>query len=367
MICTIPGGTTSYEVIIKSGLLQEISSFTSFNPPLALITDDTTAQLYGKELYEFLCRAEIKTHFFTLPVGEIHKTRAVKETLENQLFEKHLGKDTCILALGGGVVTDLVGYLAATYCRGVPFVIIPTTLLAMADACIGGKTGVDVPYGKNLIGCIYQPHKVLIDPLTLKSLPLKELKNGVVEIIKHALLADSTLFEYLRQHSHQFFTQDPQTLEYLIQESCRIKIEIVAEDEKERGKRRLINFGHTVGHALEKTSNYTLSHGEAVAIGMLVESYMALQLGFLKKNTLDKIHDILLQYALPLSIPLKISTQSIMDAMILDKKSHQGHPRFALIQDIGAPLHFNGTYCTEIEESILLNALNWMCHDLCRH
>lgn len=367
MMCTLLQHPISYEIVIKADLLKNVEHFTALSFPFALITDEVTADLYGKELHELLCQSGLETHLFTFPGGETNKIRSTKEMLENQLFKKNLSKDTCIIALGGGVVTDLVGYLAATYCRGVSLVIIPTTLLGMVDACIGGKTGVDVPYGKNLIGCIYQPNKVLIDPLTLKSLPSKELKNGVVEIIKHALVADPLLFEYLEKHSQELFAHDIPVLEHLIQESCRIKIDIVTQDEKEKGKRRLVNFGHTVGHALEKTSNYALAHGEAVAIGMLVESYMALKLGLLKKSTLDKMHAILKTYDLPLKLPENLAVQSILNAMILDKKSNKGKPRFVLIRDIGDPLSFNENYCTEIDESIILEALNWMSHDLCCH
>ena len=165
--------------------------------------------------------------------------------MENQLFEKGLGRDTCVIALGGGVVTDMAGYVAATYCRGIPLVMIPTSLLGMVDASIGGKTGVNVSYGKNMLGCIYQPKKVFIDLFTLKTLPKKELTNGVVEMIKHGLIADDNLFEYLEKHSDQLLALDFSFLEKAIFESCRIKKEIVEQDEKENGKRHLLNFGHT--------------------------------------------------------------------------------------------------------------------------
>jgi 3-dehydroquinate synthase len=309
----------------------------------------------------------LEVHLFSFSNGEQHKTRATKERLENQLFEKGFGRDTCVIALGGGVVTDIAGYLAATYCRGVSLVMMPTSLLGMVDASIGGKTSVNVPYGKNMLGCIYQPKKVVMDLSTLKSLPKKELVNGFVEIIKHGLIADSKLFEDLEKQTAQLLALDSVVLGKTIYESCRIKKEIVELDEKEKGKRHLLNFGHTIGHALEHLTNYSLSHGEAVAIGILVESYLALQLQKLDQNSFDRIHKILVQYGLSLQLPTRFSDSTIMSAMSLDKKSLKGQPRFVMMDAIGSALPFGGSYCTHIDESLLKNAIKWMNDALCCH
>lgn len=340
----------SYDIEIKSGLLSELPTYlASFKERIAIITDENVAKLYTLP----------GDYLFTFPHGEQNKTRETKQRLEDQLLEKGLGRDTCIIALGGGVVTDLAGFIAATYCRGVPLVMIPTTLLGMVDASIGGKTGVNVPQGKNLIGCIYQPKKVCIDPATLKSLPLNELSNGVVEMIKHGLIADAQIFAYLENHAKQLLALDPAVLEQAIFDSCRIKKEIVEEDEREKGKRHLLNFGHTVGHALERLTNYALPHGEAVAIGLLAESHMAVQLGYLAESDLERIRRVLQAYAVPLKMP-KVAPEALLKAMASDKKALKAKPRFVLIEAIGSPMPFGGNYCTEVEEGVIKKALHWM-------
>lgn len=360
-----------HDIEIERGLLanpKKIADYlATLGSKIAIMTDETISKLYGESFSRSLKTLGLDSYLFSFPAGEQYKTRQTKEQLENQLFEKGLGRDSCIVALGGGVVTDLVGFIAATYCRGIPLVNIPTTLLGMVDACIGGKTGIDVPYGKNLVGSIYQPKKVFIDPDVLSKLPVKELRNGVVEMIKHGLVADLDYFTYLEQHVDGVLALDPAVIDRAIADSCRIKSEIVEKDEKENGIRRLINCGHTVGHALEKLSSYSLPHGEAVAIGIVVEGYMSMLLGHLDSDSLNRIKNLLIRYGLPFRLPAIYSPQVIMDAMTLDKKSVQGKPRFVVLEKIGVPLSFNGSYCTCIDESVISKALNRMSHDLCSH
>lgn len=359
--CSMPWSSHHYEIEIGSRIINlQMEYLALLASKFAIITDTTIAPLYGMELQNQLTSHGLVAYLFSFPSGEAHKTRATKEHLENQMFEKGLGRDTCLIALGGGIVTDVGGYIAATYCRGIPLVMIPTSLLGMVDASIGGKTGVNAPYGKNLLGCIYQPKKVILDLSLLKTLPAQELSNGFVEIIKHALITDCKLFQDLETHSDQLLALDEALLEKIIIASCHIKKEIVEEDERESGKRHLLNFGHTIGHALELLTNYSLSHGEAVAIGLVVESYLSMQMGHLNQNSFNRIKNILLDYALPLKLPSKFPIKTLLEAMHLDKKSIKGKPRFVIIEAIGSALSFNSHYCTLVETPLLMTALKWM-------
>ncbi|MBS4168956.1 3-dehydroquinate synthase [Parachlamydia sp. AcF125] len=366
LTCSIPASQIHYEIKIGRHILNDLSKFLKpFGHKFALIADTITGPLYGEKIKEMLLKEGLEASLFTFPSGEAYKTRATKENLENQLFEKGLGRDTCLLAVGGGVVTDLAGFIAATYCRGIPLVMLPTTLLGMVDASIGGKTGVNTPRGKNLVGCIYQPQLVIMDVSTLGSLSREEIKNGAVEMIKHGLIADASYFSYLALHSDRLLALESAILQKAIYESCRIKKEMVEQDEKERGKRHLLNFGHTIGHALEHLTHYELSHGEAVAIGILVESYLALIKGCLSQHSFDQIRDILRKYALPLRLPRRISYEALFQAMILDKKSCHGKPRFVMLQEIGDPFIPHSNYCVPIEDELIKQAVEWMDHALC--
>jgi len=368
LICQVPHLPACYEIAVGSGLLMDKINLKQdlehLGSRFALITDEKVAPIYGIPLTKLLAENELDIGMFTIPCGEEHKSRKTKQHLEDQLFERGFGRDTCILAMGGGVVTDLAGYLAATYCRGLPLVMIPTSLLCMVDACIGGKTGVNVPYGKNLLGCIFPPKKVIIDSSTLNTLPLSEIKNGVVEIIKHALIADSNFFQFLEEHCEHLLHLDSGVIEKVIVESCKIKKEIVEQDEKENGKRRLLNFGHTIGHALESLTHYALAHGEAVAIGLLVECHLALQLGYLKQSSFNRVRAILAAYDLPLKLPSRLNITTLLNAMTMDKKSLKGRPRFVIIEEIGSPLEYDSAYCTCVDEKLIQNALQWMNDDL---
>jgi 3-dehydroquinate synthase len=329
----------SSEIRIKRGLItahpeQIVPFLKSLGSKCALITDEALLSLYAYPLKEALQQHGCACTLFSFPGKEPYKTRATKERLEDELFSCGFGRDSVLVALGGGVVSDVVGFVASTYCRGVPYVIIPTTLLAMCDASIGGKTGVNVPYGKNMVGTIYQPKCVYIDQTFLDSLPPGEMKNGMAEILKHAIIADEGLFSFLERHQEELFCNSD-LLEKAITESVRIKKEIVEEDEREEKKRAFLNFGHTVGHALEKLSGYTMAHGEAVAIGMKVESEMAYARGALNKEALARIVHLITAFGLPIAPPFAVSKEELYSAMKGDKKSKAGIIRFVLIDAIG--------------------------------
>ncbi len=365
--CSIPVQVQQSEILIQAGLLES-SILIDLLKPLAhrfiIITDDHVNQSAGQQLFSRLEKAGLNIDLLVFPSGEQHKTRVTKEMLENQMLEARCGRDTCVIALGGGVATDLGGFVAATYNRGIPLVMIPTSLLAMVDASIGGKNGVDVPSGKNLIGTFYQPRYVLIDPNALKTLPERELRNGVVEMIKHALIADRAYFDFFESQVQEFLALEPTTMERAIYESCVIKKTIVEEDEKETGKRRLLNCGHTLAHAIELLSDFNISHGEAVAIGIVIEGYISHQQGHLSQKELNSILKVFQSYGVPLKKLEGITPSQIMDATVLDKKSLKGKPRYVLLEGIGNPLSFEGSYCAPVEEALLIQALNWYSEGL---
>ncbi|MBS0635456.1 MAG: 3-dehydroquinate synthase [Verrucomicrobia bacterium] len=300
---------------------------------LFIVTDSTVGPLYGEELSLFLQENGFKATLIQFPAGEVFKTRATKEYIEDEMLKAGAGRDSCIVALGGGVVLDVAGFVAATYARGIPLILIPTTLLAMCDASIGGKTAVNTPYGKNLIGSYHMPELVLRDVSFLETLSEEELKNGYVEMIKHAAILDKNYFELLEKRSC--------SLEEAIEISVMLKSKVVALDPQESGLRRILNFGHTVGHAIESMSNYTVSHGRAVAIGMLLESQMADSLGFY--SAYDRLKTIFESYEIDLSLDFPLDT--LYEHMCLDKKSDTFVPRIVILEEIGTTQKFDNVYC----------------------
>ncbi|MDR3623682.1 MAG: 3-dehydroquinate synthase [Chlamydiales bacterium] len=363
IVCHVKAALSSYEIEIKRE--SDLNAVKGLGSKFVIVTDNLVAITHGKSIQQKLMSMGLEVELLSFPAGEENKTRQTKELLENQMFEKDLGRDTCLIALGGGVVSDIGGFLAATYCRGIPFVIMPTTLLGMVDASIGGKSGVNVPYGKNLVGAICSPNRVIIQLSFLKTLPLVQLRSGVVEMIKHGLIANKEHFLDLQKSSKEVLECDLDVLERIIPASIAIKVEIVERDAKEGGIRNLLNFGHTVGHALELITKFSISHGEAVAIGILTESYLSMQLGMMQKGTFDMIRAIFKQYGLPLWLPKKYDCMEVLNAMILDKKSLKGKPRFTLLKEVAEPLSASGAYCSSVDELVLKKTIEWMIDDLC--
>ena len=337
------------EVEIESGILKNLSEHLPKGKKIAIIADEAVVESIARKL-------PVEGKIFSFPSGETSKTRVQKEKLENLLFENGFGRDTLIISVGGGVASDLVGFVAATFCRGVAWVAIPTTLLAMVDAAIGGKTGVDTPYGKNLVGAIHQPVKILIDPEVLKTLPKKVFHQGLAEALKHGIVLDKPLFEFMKSHREAILNRDLQAVERIIQESVRLKSEIVKADEKELGLRRLLNFGHTVGHALESLSNYQLSHGEAVAQGMLVESKYLKETGVLEEKSYQEIKGILNDYGFQFE-GAQYPFDRLWKVMTHDKKAKGGVPRISGIKAIGEPLEFDGAFSTPLNPEKFRSAL----------
>jgi 3-dehydroquinate synthase len=324
----------------------------------AVVTDANVHKLYAGAV-----EASFAPHTIDgvkISAGESYKTRETWATVTDALLEAGLGRDSTIVALGGGVVGDLTGFVAATYMRGVPFVQIPTTLVAMVDSAIGGKTGVDAPAGKNLVGCFHMPAAVLVDPQVLVTLPLRELRAGFAEVIKCGVVADTAYFQLVREAMPDLLSGGigrSDRLEPLLLGGIGIKVRIVVEDERENGIRKVLNFGHTIGHAVEITSGYSLLHGEAVAIGMAVESELAERIGAAEPDTTAKIVEALNIAGLPTRLPPECEPQRLLDAMRSDKKGREGKIRFALPTKVGEMARDGSDWSVPVADELIMEVL----------
>jgi len=324
---------------------------------VALISDSNVGPLYATKLMDSL---PIDAHFIQMPAGEFYKNRDTKQALEDQLLTQGFGRDTLIIALGGGVVLDLVGFLAATYCRGVPVVYVPTSVMAMVDASMGGKTGINTPYGKNMLGVFSQPHLIWMQIAFLQSLPNDEFINGLAEVIKHAVILDIEYYQWLNTHRDAILQKDLDVLLDMIYQSVLIKQKIVAQDEKEAGMREILNFGHTVGHAIELCSDFKIAHGEAVALGMLVEAYISHLLGHLAYAQVLSLQQILTAFQLPLNTQCLDDMDALKQAMRRDKKSKQGLAHLVMLKEIGQVHHQNMRFSFVLPIDVFENAVQWV-------
>lgn len=350
-----------YPIYLGAGLFKKtvfVDYCRSLKKRLVIISDDQVPIQFGLNIKNLLDRSGLDVRIFYFPAGEIHKTRKTKAELENVLLDDQYGRDTCLLALGGGVTTDLVGFLASTYCRGIPVIYLPTTLLAMVDASIGGKTGVNTRHGKNLIGTFYQPLAVFMDVDVLKILPAREWSNGIVEIIKHALIADAGLFGQL-QASVDDFQRNSSFLLDVIYQSCLIKKNIVERDEKELGMRQWLNYGHTIGHAVESIEGYQLRHGEAVAIGLLVETKLSVEMGLLADSVLTEIEKLLRAFQLPLITTAFQDRENFLYQLQGDKKSKEKVPHFVMLDKLGNARMHDENYAFPVDSITLNRVLDW--------
>jgi 3-dehydroquinate synthase len=327
---------------------------------IVLIADEAIQDLYATSCVSFLKSQGIQVELLTIPSGEASKSQSTIESLESSLFKMQCGRDTLLLAMGGGVTTDVVGFLASIYLRGIPLILIPTTLLAMVDASIGGKTGINTSFGKNLIGSIYHPKAIFADISTLKTLPQQEWFNGLAEILKMGLISKISLWEMAKNlllKKTPLPLPEP-LLSNLIFSAMQGKISIIEQDPTEQGLRRVLNFGHTIGHALEKMSHYGLPHGEAVAIGCVAEAYLSKELRYLTDKDFE---DILNTYSyFSLKLPKHYTREALLKGMFHDKKTAQGKRRFVLIDKIGHALTFDGHYCREVSDQELTSTCDWM-------
>jgi len=329
----------SYDILIGRGLLAELPALLAQHCPAAryaVIADSHVAKLYGERVVAALHDGSLRAELFAFPAGEWNKTRETWAALCDRMLAARFGRDCAVIALGGGVVGDLAGFVAATYLRGVPYVQVPTSLLAMIDSSIGGKTGVDAPAGKNLLGAFHQPRVVVADLDALGSLAPMQLAAGIAEAAKHGVIADAAYFAFLEQAQRAVAAKEADALERVVRRSVEIKAEVVAADEREVGRRAILNFGHTVGHAIEATAKFAVLHGEAVAIGMAYESRLAETLGVAQHGTADRVRGLLARYGLPLDLPESATVNDLVAAMQIDKKARGGTVRFALPRAVGA-------------------------------
>lgn len=332
----------------------------------AIITDSNVAALYGYRLFELMKKQGFNVDIYIIPAGEKSKTRENKAEIEDKMLEAGFRKDSCIIALGGGVVTDLAGFLAATYCRGIPVINYATTFLAAADASIGGKTAVDTPLATNMIGLIVQPQKVYIDLKTWETLDDAQIENGLSETIKHACIADADFFEYLnanidvikeRGRSDKRYID---MLEYICRKNIEIKYNVVTQDEQEDGLREVLNLGHTVGRAIEAASKYEISHGNAVSMGMVAQVLLGYNRGYVTDKQKDRVIEIYNKAGLPVTLNEKVKIENILDKMYADKKVRKGKIKFVFQKGIGDMMVFGERFSDTVEKNEIEEALKKM-------
>jgi 3-dehydroquinate synthase len=336
---------------LSSGLLGEVSKY-------ALITDSNVEKLYAPDLEKQLTAAGFDAHLLSFTAGEASKTRETKARLEDRMIELRFGRDSAVIALGGGVVTDLAGFLAGTFGRGIPFINYATTLLAAADASVGGKTAVNTPAATNLIGLFHQPKKVYIDINTWKTLPVRELRCGLAETIKHACAADAAFFEYLEKQIDEILPVqgkehilDEAVCSHIARKNCEIKYNVVRRDEKETNLRQILNLGHTIGRALEPLSGYALLHGEALAIGLALQTRLAAVFGYMTRAQAQRVVDLLVRTGLPVEIPHAITPEALIKKLYTDKKVRKNRIRFVFQKGIGSMMRFSGgSYSQPVSE-----------------
>jgi 3-dehydroquinate synthase len=330
-------GGNGYEVRVGEELLERVGLWLrekEYSDKAVIITDTTVGKLYADVLEGSLKTADFKVTLLQLPVGEEQKSLETATGLYDKLMDAYVERTTPVLALGGGVIGDLAGFVAATYLRGLPLVQVPTTLLAMVDSSIGGKTAVDRGNLKNIIGTFYQPRLVVADIGTLNTLPENELANGLAEVIKSAAIRNDNLFKFLEINIDKARELHPEVIEDMVPETARIKAEIVEKDEKEEGLREILNYGHTIGHAIEAVSGFELKHGQAVAIGMIAAARISSLMGILEESEVARLEVLIRRAGLPVAMS-GLDKEKVMEAMQHDKKVRQNKIRFVLLKSIG--------------------------------
>lgn len=344
----------SYQIHIGQDLMNQPELLLKHIPHkrAAVVSNTTVAPLYLKMLTDVLEGGGIQVESIILPDGEQHKNAASLNTIYDALLSSRCERNTPLIALGGGVIGDMTGYAAATYLRGVPFIQIPTTLLSQVDSSVGGKTGINHPLGKNMIGAFYQPQVVIADVATLDTLPDKELRAGIAEVIKYGLIRDLPFLEWLEQNIDKLLQRDAEALQYAIVRSCRNKAEVVGVDERESGERALLNLGHTFGHAIENAMGYGVwLHGEAVAAGTVMAADLSRRLGWLGEQDVERIKNLFVRAGLPVRGP-QMAVERYLELMGLDKKVADGKIRFVLLKKLGEAVITGDVAAASLRETL---------------
>ena len=350
-------GKNSYIIYIDKGILPKFGNIVKNHVQInktAIITNRIINGLYGETLEASLKSVGVEVITIEIPNGEENKSLKSAMTIYDALADNNMTRRSVIIALGGGVIGDLAGFISATFMRGVPFIQVPTSLLAQVDSSVGGKTAINHPKAKNMIGVFHQPRFVFIDVDVLKTLPEREFKAGLAEVIKHGVIMDKELFYYVEDNLEEILCVDPQSVEQIVARSCKDKATIVEQDEKEQNLRAILNYGHTVGHGIESATNYNVyRHGEAVSIGMAVAGRIAVNMGILKQDIADRQNRLLEKCGLPVTFP-DIDIDAVMNAIQLDKKiNDSGRPRFVLAKDIGEAIIVENVSDEQIRRAIM--------------
>lgn len=353
-------GERSYDILIAQGLLERIGEIIQTvvaSKRAVVITNPVVYRLFSEKILSSLGRAGFLTDVIQIPEGENHKSLNQVEKVYDHLLAFHCDRTSVLIALGGGVIGDLTGFVAATFMRGIPCIQIPTTLLAQVDSSVGGKTAVNHHKGKNLIGAFYQPRAVIIDLDTLNTLPREEFRSGLAEVVKYGVIADEKLFCYLESHSDQILELETDHLAHIIQTSCNIKARVVEKDERENRYRMILNFGHTLGHAIEAITHYKkLKHGEAVAIGMVFAAKLSHEMAYCSEEVVRRLKRLLEKVGLDTLLPA-FPAEIFIESMSHDKKAQNKNIKFILVRDIGSI-----EIVDRVEESVLSKLLDESQH-----
>tara|TARA_B100000676_G_scaffold259066_1_gene267844 strand:- start:581 stop:1705 length:1125 start_codon:yes stop_codon:yes gene_type:complete len=349
----VAGASGGYQVFVGASLLASVPVVVATYAParrLVVISDDRVGLIHGETVAKALREAGHDITFLTFPEGEASKTRKFWSILTDQMLEAGLGRDCAVVAVGGGVTTDLAGFVAATFLRGVPIIQVPTTTLAMVDASVGGKTGVNVRNGKNLVGAFHAPSAVVADTEALGTLDPRLLAEGLVEAVKHGVILDEEHFLRIANTTQELIQADPKESARCVTASVRLKSQVVERDEFERGLRQVLNFGHTVGHALEAATDYRLGHGRAVAFGMIAEARIGERLGLTEPKTSGRLTDVLAE--LVDRTALEVETSTVLGFLRADKKARAGRTRYVLLRRIGQALD-QGGWAREVDDDVV--------------